>query len=176
MQPSAKAPASRLKKVKPAKKGAPKNKEASSKRSQKSPKSSKSSDEARAKKRPRPEKGGSGNSDGATATGNGGAADGQDAYDSGEEVVATAADDAFIDSDDDLGDLKAEYDAEKQSFRDERANGFESDDDDEDSGKNKKKGKSGSSEVISKKSTNMVDKAILASRKQRYFFCPVMCS
>lgn len=42
-----------------------------------------------------------------------------DDYDSGEEVVRTAEDDMFIDSDDD-DELMAEYRGEKQDFRDER--------------------------------------------------------
>ncbi|CAM9103564.1 unnamed protein product [Ectocarpus fasciculatus] len=44
---------------------------------------------------------------------------GSDEYDSGEEVVRTAEDDAFIDSDDD-DDIMAEYRTDKQSFHDER--------------------------------------------------------
>lgn len=42
-----------------------------------------------------------------------------DEYDSGEEVVRTAEDDAFIDSDDD-DDIMAEYRNDEQDFRDER--------------------------------------------------------
>lgn len=108
-QPSPKAPVSRLKKSgdKAAKKAAPK-------RSPKEPKPGKGGAEKRAKKRPRPDQGGQGGQGAGPQGGEGAAGGGQDAYDSGEEVVATAADDAFIDSDDELGDIKAEYDAEKQ--------------------------------------------------------------
>jgi transcription factor SPN1 len=49
----------------------------------------------------------------------GGAEGLSDEYDSGEEVVRTAEDDAFIDSDDD-DELMAEYRTEKQDFGDER--------------------------------------------------------
>lgn len=54
-----------------------------------------------------------------------------------------------------------------QRFGDERDGGFESDGGSDEDGPGKKKGGGGSSETISKKSTNMIDKAILASRKQR---------
>lgn len=47
------------------------------------------------------------------------------AYDSGDEVVATKEDDAFIDSDDDLKDIAKEYDEERQDFNDEHDDGFE---------------------------------------------------
>ena len=72
--------------------------------------------EARPKKRPRAEKQPKGKgpaSAGGPAGGPaGGGAEGE--YDSGEEVVADDADKAFIDSDDDLDDIKKEYDAERQ--------------------------------------------------------------
>ena len=43
-----------------------------------------------------------------------------DEYDSGDEVQRTAEDDLFIDEDDDLVDIRGEYDAEDQAFDDER--------------------------------------------------------
>lgn len=46
--------------------------------------------------------------------------DSGDEYDSGEEVVRTREDDAFIDGDDDLADVLGEYEQEDQRFDDER--------------------------------------------------------
>ena len=46
--------------------------------------------------------------------------DSGDEYDSGEEVQRTAADDDFIDRNDDQADILAEYDAEEQNFHDDR--------------------------------------------------------
>ena len=49
--------------------------------------------------------------------------DESDAYDSGEEVVKTAEDDAFIDKEDDNADIVAEYEEDEQHFDDERPQG-----------------------------------------------------
>ncbi|TMW60051.1 hypothetical protein Poli38472_000093 [Pythium oligandrum] len=43
-----------------------------------------------------------------------------DEYDSGDEIVRTKDDDAFIDQDDDLEDVLGEYDEDDQKFEDER--------------------------------------------------------
>ena len=57
-----------------------------------------------------------------------------DEYDSGEDVQRTAADDRFIDEEDDLAGVAGEYDAEEQVFDDERPDDYD-----------KKKAKSGRS-------------------------------
>ena len=43
-----------------------------------------------------------------------------DEYDSGEDIQKTAEDENFIDENDDLDDIRGEYDAEEQNFDDER--------------------------------------------------------
>ena len=47
-----------------------------------------------------------------------------DEYDSGEDVQKTAEDENFIDADDDLDDIRGEYDAEEQHFDDERPDDY----------------------------------------------------
>mmetsp|Transcript_13731 Transcript_13731/g.25286 ORF Transcript_13731/g.25286 Transcript_13731/m.25286 type:complete len:487 (+) Transcript_13731:26-1486(+) len=121
-----------------------------------------SSDEAagRAEKRPRAD-------EGAAGDGN--------AYDSGDEVVANAADASFIDSDDDQEDIRKEYDAERQQFNDRPDGEFDRSDDEDGGGGGTlgKKSKAASSSSgggggkIDAKSTNMIDQAILGSRKKR---------
>lgn len=57
------------------------------------------------------------------ANGEGKAVDDGDEYDSGEEVVRTKEDDAFIDEDDEMGDLVKEYEEDEQNFNDLRPDG-----------------------------------------------------
>jgi hypothetical protein len=87
------------------------------------------------------------------------AADRTDAYDSGEEAAPTAADNDFIDSDDDLGELKKEYDAEGQNFEDEERDG--------EFVKKPGSSKRSESEVVKKGSSNMIDQAILSGRRKK---------
>jgi transcription factor SPN1 len=75
--------------------------------------------EQRLKKRRVTRGGGDGDDAGAVA-GADDAVDDGDEYDSGDEVHRTAEDDNFIDDDDDLADIRGEYDAEDQIFDDER--------------------------------------------------------
>ena len=58
--------------------------------------------------------------DGATE----GAHESGDEYDSGEDVQKTAEDENFIDENDDLDDIRGEYDAEEQHFDDERPDDY----------------------------------------------------
>lgn len=48
-----------------------------------------------------------------------------DEYDSGDDIQRTAADDRFIDEDDDLAGVAGEYDAEEQVFDDERPDDYD---------------------------------------------------
>ena len=48
-----------------------------------------------------------------------------DEYDSGDDVKRTADDDKFIDEDDDMADVRGEYDAEEQVFDDERPDDYD---------------------------------------------------
>lgn len=87
-----------------------------------------------------------------------------DEYDSGEDIQKTAEDENFIDENDDLDDIRGEYDAEDQNFDDERPEDYRPK---KSKHQSSKKGGDGSSSSGGAKADDPFSKTLAAMKKPK---------